>query len=98
MPTVRFKGEYSHITFTSPDLKIFRPKINKAYFATAKIEEVTTTSTTETVQETYVVANGDTLSKIATKKSTTVDAIIESDDKLTEANKDKLKVGQKILT
>lgn len=96
MPTVRFKGEYSHITLTTPRLKIFRPKINKAYFATAKIENITTTSTTKTVQETYVVAGGDTLSKIASKKETTVDAIIKSDDKLTEANKNKLKVGQKI--
>ncbi len=96
MPTVRFKGEYAHITLTTPKLKIFRPKINKAYFATAKIEEVTTTSTTKTVQETYVVAGGDTLSKIASKKGTTVAAIIESDAKLTQANKDSLRVGQKI--
>ncbi|WP_010522587.1 LysM peptidoglycan-binding domain-containing protein [Aquimarina agarivorans] len=96
MPTIRFKGEYSHITLTTPKLKIFRPKINKAYFATAKIEEVTTTNTTETVQETYVVAGGDSLSKIASKKGTTVDAIIKSDAKLTDTNKNKLKVGQKI--
>ena len=96
MPTVRFKGEYAHITLTTPKLKIFRPKINKAYFATAKIETVTTTSTTKTVQETYVVAGGDTLSKIASKKGTTVAAIIESDAKLTQANKDSLRVGQKI--
>ncbi len=96
MPTVRFKGEYAHITLTTPKLKIFRPKINKAYFATAKIEAVTTTSTTKTVQETYVVAGGDTLSKIASKKGTTVAAIIESDAKLTQANKDSLRVGQKI--
>lgn len=96
MPTIRFKGEYSHITLTTPKLKIFRPKINKAYFATATIEEVTTTSTTETVPELYVVAFGDTLSKIASKKGTTVDAIIESDEALTEVNKNKIKVGQKI--
>ncbi len=96
MPTYKFKGEYAHITLTTPKLKIFRPKINKAYFATAKIEAVTTTSTTKTVQETYVVAGGDTLSKIASKKGTTVAAIIESDAQLTQANKDNLRVGQKI--
>lgn len=96
MPIIRFKGEYSHISLTTPPLKILRPKINKAYFATAKIEEVEVTSTTKKEAEVYTVKSGDTLGKIATKKGVTVNDIIKSDSKITDANKNDIKIGQKI--
>ncbi|AXT60397.1 LysM peptidoglycan-binding domain-containing protein [Aquimarina sp. AD10] len=95
MPIVSFK-KYPHVTLTTPPLKILRPKINNAYFAEAKIEDVEVTSTTKKKPEIYTVKSGDTLGKIATKKGVTIADIINSDTQITEANKNDITIGQKI--
>ncbi|KZS38913.1 hypothetical protein AWE51_15135 [Aquimarina aggregata] len=95
MPIVSFK-KYPHVTLTTPPLKILRPKINNAYFAEAKIENVEVTSTTKKKPEIYTVKSGDTLGKIATKKGVTIADIIKSDTQITEANKNDITIGQKI--
>ena len=98
MPTIRFKDKWVHLDpVISPPLKVIRPKIKSAYFANATIEEVEVESETQTQQETYPVVSGDTLSKIANKKNTTVAAIIESDPDITEENQNAIYVGQEIL-
>ncbi|WP_281991295.1 DUF5675 family protein [Aquimarina aggregata] len=95
MPIVSFK-KYPQVTLTTPPLKILRPKINNAYFAEAKIENVEVTSTTKKKPEIYTVKSGDTLGKIATKKGVTIADIIKSDTQITEANKNDITIGQKI--
>jgi len=62
-----------------------------AYFAETEIKKVY-----EGKEETYTVKSGDTLERIATKKGTTVEAIIESDPNITEQNKSSIQIGQKI--
>lgn len=96
MPTITF-NDYSSVTKTTNSLTIIRPEVTKAYFAEAKIEEVEVENTSGVQEnEIYTVISGDTLSKIANKKGTTVSAIIESDASLTDDNKGDLTVGQKI--
>ncbi len=95
MPNIIFKT-FPGLSLLTQSLSIVRPRIKKAYFATAKIEEKEVTSTTETEAEIYTVVSGDTLSKIASKKGTTVAAIVESDATITNANKHLISVGQQI--
>ncbi|MBL3658891.1 LysM peptidoglycan-binding domain-containing protein [Fulvivirga sediminis] len=95
MPRISFR-EFPDVSLETPALNILRPVITKAYFAEATIEEVVIESTTETEAEVYTVVSGDTLSKIANKKGTTVAAIIESDSALTDQNKGNLSIGQQI--
>lgn len=66
-------------------------EILDAYFAEAKIEKIN-----EGNEEVYTVKAGDSLSKIATKKGTTVAAIIENDPNITAQNTGNIKIGQKI--
>lgn len=62
-----------------------------AYFAEAEIEKVF-----EGKEDIYTVQSGDNLERIATKKGTTAEAIIESDPNITEQNKNSIQVGQEI--
>ncbi len=74
---------------TKPD----QPKIKTVYFAEAKIEKEY-----EGTEEIYIVKSGDgSLSKIAKKKGITVEDIIKSDPKITNSNKNRINVGQKIV-
>ncbi|MGY3792996.1 LysM peptidoglycan-binding domain-containing protein [uncultured Aquimarina sp.] len=96
MPTLTFK-DFPNIFKSVPSLKIIRPKVTKAYFAEATIEEIEVESETGAQDnEIYTVQSGDTLSKIANKKGTTVAAIIESDATITTANQNSLNIGQEI--
>lgn len=96
MPTLTFK-DFPNIFKSVPSLKIIRPKVTKAYFAEATIEEVEVEGESgEQENEIYTVVSGDTLGKIANKKGTTVAAIIESDATITTANQNSLSIGQQI--
>ncbi len=96
MPTLKFK-KFPNVTKTITPLKIVRPKVTKAYFAEATIEEVEVDSDSGAEEnEIYTVVSGDTLSKIANKKGTTVAAIIESDESITTTNQHSLNIGQQI--
>ncbi|WP_027391253.1 LysM peptidoglycan-binding domain-containing protein [Aquimarina latercula] len=96
MPTLKFK-DFPNIFKTITPLSIVRPKVTKAYFAEATIEEIEVESESgEQDNEIYTVESGDTLSKIANKKGTTVAAIIESDETITTANQNSLNIGQEI--
>ncbi|MHA7057233.1 LysM peptidoglycan-binding domain-containing protein [Aquimarina sp. M1] len=96
MPTLKFK-DFPNIFKTITPLSIVRPKVTKAYFAEATIEEVEVEGESgEQESEIYTVVSGDTLGKIANKKGTTVSAIIESDETITTANQNSLNIGQEI--
>ncbi|WP_298311872.1 LysM domain-containing protein [uncultured Aquimarina sp.] len=97
MPTLKFK-DFPNIFKSITPLSIVRPKVTKAYFADATIEEVEVESESGAEDdEKYVVESGDTLGAIATKKGTTVAAIIESDPIITTANQNSLNIGQEII-
>ncbi|WP_298546349.1 LysM peptidoglycan-binding domain-containing protein [uncultured Aquimarina sp.] len=97
MPTLKFK-DFPNIFKSIPAIKIIRPQVIKAYFAEATIEEVEVESESGAEDnEKYVVESGDTLGAIATKKGTTVAAIIESDPIITTANQNSLSIGQEII-
>ncbi|MBL3658885.1 LysM peptidoglycan-binding domain-containing protein [Fulvivirga sediminis] len=83
-------------SYEDPSLRAVKSEIIKAYFAEATIEEVEVESRTEAVPEVYTVVAGDTLSGIAAKKGTTVNAIVKSDSRITQENKGRLSIGQKI--
>lgn len=74
-------------------INVLYRKVLDAYFAEIKIEKVTSNEQSET---SYTIKKGDTLSKIATKKKTTVEKIIELNDTITQENKDQVIVGQEI--
>ncbi|WP_299313586.1 LysM peptidoglycan-binding domain-containing protein [uncultured Aquimarina sp.] len=96
MPTLKFK-DFPNIFKSITPLTIVRPKVTKAYFAEATIEEVEIESESGAEDnEKYTVESGDTLGAIATKKGTTVAAIIESDPVITTANQNSLSIGQEI--
>ncbi len=97
MPTLKFK-DFPNIFKSIRAIKIVRPQVTKAYFAEATIEEVEVESESGAEDnEKYVVESGDTLGGIATKKGTTVAAIIESDPIITTANQNSLSIGQEII-
>ncbi len=95
MPSITFK-KFPNLKQSIAPLKVVRPKVTKAYFAEASIEEIEIKNETKTSQEIYIVKSGDSISKIAKKKGTTVEAIIKSDATITDTNKHSISIGQKI--
>ena len=80
-------------------LTLSHPTVLDAYFAKATVEEVEVVvkkSSGANTNKVYTIKKGDSISKIAGEKGTTVAKILECNDTLTQENKNDIVPGQKI--